>query len=1195
VNTQELLAIPLDGTHLIEASAGTGKTYTLTSLYLRYLLEQELEVNQILVVTYTVPATDELRERIRSRIHAALGALSTGACGDEYLKGLAASQENPARAVERLQEALHRFDEAAIFTIHGFCQRMLHEMAFESGSPFASELITDQSEIQLNVIDDFFRGCVLPDAVPEFVSYLRRKRVTPETLLNLVRKVPLHARIIPEGKAPEIEPARSLYQEQFKRVEHCWNKEREQILQLLLLGGNLKRSLYKPESLPIWGRCMDDFISSQGRELPVDPFIERFSTSKIGTFVKKGFLAPEHPFFSLCEELLQRSRALVEAMDEKIIWLKREVFRFLDAELPRRKERNSLIHFDDMLMRMRDALRSEEGSTLAHAIREHLKAALIDEFQDTDPIQYEIFSTVFPEGPLFMIGDPKQAIYSFRGADIFTYLSASQSVPRALRHTLRESYRSEPGLIEAINHLFSSSQEPFVFRGIGFEPAIPAAVHDRALFSDGKDAHVVLWFFGSDNDRPIPKFQAEERITGAVVNEISRLLTGASRGEVRIGDQRIKPSDIAVLVRENRQARMIRDALRSHAIPCVVLSDENVFDSPETLDMEMVLKAMAEPFSEGLIRTALASRILGFTAREIDDLLDDESSWETWIITFRACHDLWRSQGFIAMFRRFISQINLRERLLSQHRGERLLTNILHLSEVLNQAERQRHLGMRQLVKWFSLQCDPSMRREEEHQLRLETDDDAVKVLTIHKSKGLEFPVVFCPFSWSGSTTDDAVFLFHDPDRGFMPTIDLGSLEQDAHRTYAETEALAENMRLLYVALTRAKHRCYLAWGTFNQAETSALSHLLHAPRAPGTSAGIQALKGMRIDQGAMLQDLLSIIAQGQPELCLEEPPSGAPQRFHGETLKTESLSARRFRGEIDRSWGIASFTSLVSRQALSLEEVADRDTLTFVPSTAETARSEPEKLDAYSIPRGARTGTLLHKIFELIDFQADDRSIRLSIEQVMETFGFDEKWGDTIFTVVTNVLTTDLGNFRLIDISRDSRLTELEFYLPLKNMTPMALRDVFRDGGARLMDVTEMLGRLRFDPVQGYLRGFMDLVFRHGGRYYLLDWKSNYLGSDRESYGRDALQAVMHRDYYVLQYHLYTLALDQYLRRTMTGYSYQEHFAGVYYVFLRGVDPNAGADYGIVSARPDEASISRLREGLIDWPQSSVRGDLSG
>ncbi|MDT8271815.1 MAG: exodeoxyribonuclease V subunit beta, partial [Desulfomonilia bacterium] len=299
--------------------------------------------------------------------------------------------------------------------------------------------------------------------------------------------------------------------------------------------------------------------------------------------------------------------------------------------------------------------------------------------------------------------------------------------------------------------------------------------------------------------------------------------------------------------------------------------------------------------------------------------------------------------------------------------------------------------------------------------------------------------------------------------------------------------------------------------------------------------------------------------------------------------------------GEIDRSWGIASFTSLVSRQALSPEEVADRDTLTFVPSTAEIARSEAEKLDAYSIPRGARTGTLLHKIFELIDFQADDRSIRLSIAQVMEAFGFDEKWGDTIFTVVTNVLATDFGNFRLSDISRDSRLMELEFYLPLKNMTPRALRDVFQDGGTGLMDITAMLGRLKFDPVQGYLRGFMDLVFCHGGRYYLLDWKSNYLGSDRESYGRDALQGVMHRDCYVLQYHLYTLALDQYLRRTMTGYSYHEHFAGVYYVFLRGVDPDAGADYGIVSARPDEAIISRLRESLIDWPQSSVRGDLSG
>ncbi|MGC9323452.1 MAG: exodeoxyribonuclease V subunit beta [Desulfomonilia bacterium] len=1193
MNSTHLLNISLEGIHLIEASAGTGKTYTLTSLYLRYLLEHELSVDQILVVTYTVPATDELRERIRARIRCAIDAFSESSCDDEFICCLKGSGKDLSRSAMLLTDALHRFDEAAIFTIHGFCQRMLNDMAFESGSPFTSELITDQSEILLQVIDDFFRQHVLKQSNPEFIRYARNKGVTPEGLLALVRRVPLHASITPDGEKPDIEAACSRYRHTFEQVQQCWNSDREEILNLLSSNSGLKRSIYKQSSIATWGSQMDEFISSRGRTLPLFPHFDRFTTSKIRSSLKMGFSAPEHRFFSLGDELMERAHEFVAAMDDGITWLKRELFRFVDAELPGRKEKNGLIHFDDLLLKMRNALRSESGGHLARAVRKQVKAALIDEFQDTDPIQYEIFRALFPSGPLFLIGDPKQAIYSFRGADIFTYLEASRAIPAGNSHTLTENYRSDPGLIRATNTLFSSCRGPFIFQEIGFEPVTPALKEDREILRDGENSPFTVWFFRSGSERPMSKSDGEGIVTEAMVCEISRLLNKGHLGQLRIGQCPLKPRNIAILVRENRQARMIRDILRTHEIPCVILSDENIFDSPESLDMELVLKAISQPFSEGLIRTALATPILGFTAHDIDALMENEHIWEQWIIRFRTCHEVWRSRGFISMFRRFISEVGLRERILSQHRGERILTNILHLSEVLNQAERDRKLGMHQLLKWLSQQRDPSMLRQDEHQLRLETDEDAVKVLTVHKSKGLEFPVVFCPFSWAGTTLRDGEhMLFHDPTHHWAPTFDLSSAAHDAHRRYAWEEALAENMRLLYVAVTRAKHRCYLVWGRFNQAETSSLAHLLHSGHLRHDSEGGRVLTAALEDEAVMIRDLEAVADDAGKDVSLEEPPRGKPEKYIGQSLPSGPVTPRTFRGTIDRSWGIASFTSLVTGSTSPLEEVADRDALS--PIAPSFPAGSPEQiLDMFSLPRGARTGRLLHRIFELLDYQADEDTIMSCITRVMEEFGFDEKWDSVIFTMVKKVLRVRFGDVSLSEISSDSRVAELEFYVPLKKTTPNTLFDIFRRFDMHYPAFPEMMRSLSFDPVQGYLRGFIDLVFSSNGRFFIVDWKSNFLGDTVEDYTGECLQEVMRKDYYILQYHLYTLALDQHLRRTVRSYSYREHVAGVYYVFLRGIDPDSGSEYGLYSVRPEEEVISSLRERLVADPVKTREGNL--
>ncbi len=465
----------------------------------------------------------------------------------------------------------------------------------------------------------------------------------------------------------------------------------------------------------------------------------------------------------------------------------------------------------------------------------------------------------------------------------------------------------------------------------------------------------------------------------------------------------------------------------------------------------------------------------------------------------------------------------------------------------------------------------------DEYQLRLESDDDAVRVMTVHKSKGLEFPVVFCPFAWGAAKPDRGEgVLFHDD--GHTAVLDMGSPEQEDHRDKAREEVLAENVRLLYVAFTRAKNRCYVAWGKVKGAQSSAMAHLM---------------KGM--DQADLRHALEEFLGASTGHARVLDIPHGQPDPPARQALSSEEPAARVFEGAIDRTWGIASYTAFIHGLHKG-SEAADRDSLRQDVRNGSKEKGERAK-DIFSFPKGARAGILLHEVFEKLDFTAGDEAVRAVVSDTLAGHGFDMAWTDVVTGMVRKVLDIDLGGVILSGLEKGKRLTELEFMFPIKQLTPVILEQTIIDcvpsmnvssplagqGQAEVSLVPADTPRFTFDPVKGFLRGFMDLVFVHKGKYYLIDWKSNHLGNSVQDYGQDALMKSMIRDNYILQYHLYCVALHQYLRHRQEGYSYAEHFGGVFYVYLRGVDPSKGPEYGIFRSRPDEENLVKLSEALMN------------
>jgi len=1205
----DIYAAELGGLNLVEASAGTGKTWTISGLYVRLILELGLSVDQILVVTYTKAATAELQDRIRKRLREVLSAFEAGTSEDEFCRRiLALYGDRTETAVRRLGYAISGFDEAAVFTIHGFCQRLLNESAFESGADFDCELMPDETDLLRDIVDDFWRQEVYL-ASGAWADFLAQKNQSPDVWLSEIQP---HVgkpflKIAGPVEPTDEENAIARFGQAVLKAAEIWHAERTAIEALLLDYPDFNRTRVKSESLRNWLDETAEFFARwpasaleqtlQPVVLPeVPPLLDlpdglrHLTRTALAAAVKKACRPPEHPFFDCCETLIEADETLRLDFEARLQCLKWRLIAFCNTELDQRKNALQVVCYNDLLNRLATALDSEHGERLAETVRRRYRAALIDEFQDTDPTQYHIFRRIYGDGglPVFFVGDPKQAIYGFRGADIFSYLEA-RSNERITRRTLKTNQRSERDLIAAINALFVGHPRPFLLDEIPY-PEVEPAVRQRAVLNIKGNGEEPFRFLllppeqdGKGKEKPYSKGTASRSAALATAFEIATLLNDANEGKACLGERPLDGGDIAVLVSTHLQARLIEDALTACGVPSVRQGQENVFSTPEATELERVLLAVAEPGRESLLKAALATELMNHTANAIFELQKDEGAWEAIFDRFQTYHHIWLSEGFMPMFRRWFEDARITAHLPTFRDGERRLTNLLHLAELL-QVESRKKSSIDTLLGWFGRAIRNPSKNDETALLRLESDAKRVKIVTIHTSKGLEYPIVFCPFLWDGRLRQrkaQSVLLHRDGES----VLDLGSAQLELNRRQAVLEEMAENLRLLYVALTRAVYRCYVVWGNVRNGRdktegfhSTAMAWLLHGGSAAQEDDPLSALETrLREADSSFIATDIQAFAERAPGCVSIRSIENRPVRYRASGSENGTpLAVRPFdRPPLYPSWRMSSFSGLTTGRH---SEAPDYDIL------PESDLPEAPGDSIFAFPRGARAGSCLHAILEEWDFACRD-SERLGelVRRKLKAHGIDDYWTPTVRRTLETALEAPLdGNgLKLSDIPAEKRLAEMEFTYALRGGDSGTLRKLLADPRFRCdRRYAEAVRLLDFKHIEGYMKGFIDLVFEADGRYYLLDWKSNWLGNAYADYAPDRLIAAMAREHYYLQYLIYTVALHRYLKQRLPSYDYETHFGGVYYLFLRGIAPKKKT--GIFWDRPSFELIEALDSLLI-------------
>jgi exodeoxyribonuclease V beta subunit len=1156
----DLRTAVLDGTTLIEASAGTGKTYTLAGLFLRLVLEKRLTVDQVLVVTFTDAATEELRGRIRERLVEILAVLESDQPPSDPKKTFERhlwQGHRDAAGLQILREAIRNFDLAQIYTIHGFCQKMLGKNGFESQTLFTTTLEPDLTDLVRQACVDFWRARIMP--IEGLPGKRIRSVVTPENLQKLAT-LPFLAqdvRMAPDGPVPDVRALEDSFNQARDRFLVQWPAHRDDVRRLLLEYPGLKANMRKPELIERRLEAVDAWVQRPESDLPEE--LQYFTPGHMEKMRTKNVQPPEHEMFPVARELKEAGDALQESLNLACACLRRDFLAGLSGDMDARKRVRNIQGFDDLLRSMRKAVDSEG---MRQAVRAQFKAALIDEFQDTDGLQYDIFGRLFHEERcLFLIGDPKQAIYSFRGADLHTYLHASRQCGRTT--TLGVNYRSTPGLIRAVNRIFEASDDPFRNREIAFRPVAPSDLDIAQLTEDGlAQPPMTIWQPRSgEGTKPLSKSKLTPRICGCVAAEISRLLRGAAVGRVKLGNRELRPGDIAILVEKHRQGALMHNALRELGIHSVLAHSSSVFESPEAREILTVLHALAEYKRPKKMRAALTTHVIGLDAKDLRALDADGPAQEAWLERLAQWHSAWMKNGVMAAMSRLLTETGTRARLLALPSGERRMTNILHCLEILHRQERESHASMHILLSWFARQV--ASNRREEHQLRLDSDRDAVRIVTIHKSKGLEYPVLFCPFLFNAARTEKDRALAHEG--GLV--LDLGSPELEVRKKAALSEAQAELVRLTYVAMTRASSRCYMVWGRFNRSETSGPAWLFHGTRADSEGR----IKWKDVSDADIRDDLEALSCE---DIQVEDLPELPGEFLDHRASVAESLAPRTWTRILETDFSLASFTGLTRGSEHGLRPGLDEDDAAGVAGDDEWSMAR--------FPRGAAAGSCLHHVFERIDF-TDPATVPGEVADALAAYGFDAAWERTVTDMILRTLRTDMGGFRLEQIGPKDRLTELEFLFPLRPVTREGLAAVYREAAALLpATLPERMESLRFEPRRGFMTGFMDLVVRHEKKFYLLDWKSNWLGPTPGHYTPDALHAAMAGSHYFMQYHLYCLALKRHLALRNPKFDYAEHFGGVRYVFLRGVDPEQQGQ-GVHKDCPDPRFLDALDKALID------------
>ncbi len=1207
MNKPLALNLPLFGRQWIEASAGTGKTFTLSLLVLRLLLEREIPLPNILAVTFTKAATQELKIKIRAQIKLAQELLNQEMLAD--ISRLAAGKQATAallqtllpvksqkQLLQLLDMALQDCDRASIFTIHGFCARVLGDYALSAGQVLqAPTLLTNTAALNTKIAFDLWREL---SGDQDSMRALLRLWPNPDLLARQCDSLLQAEYLLPE--LPMLVPDEidmSILNAQLRSAVETHLDEAKSLIAETLQSGILHKAHMSQSIVDTAFAKLENWYSLGDIRTFEDPDFHRLSAAYIAGKVAKAkqALTPQSPLFEAIElwyQGFEQEQSREVARDIQCLHFVRDRLRTRRETTLQKLQQYS---YDDLITQVVRGLESESGPELCQALRKEYPVALVDEFQDTDSQQWKIFSTLYPENlatlALYLIGDPKQAIYGFRGGDVHAYLAAKCE---SRQHwNLPDNFRTRPGLLSAVESLFAQGgANAFREQDIQFYPVQsggvvqqqdfllqdrPAPVMQMALLPEYIDPQ-------KQKATALPTAKAHELATRACVGKIHEMLTAGQKSDARLRDKKtgefraVQAGDVAVLVNRNSEAVQVQAALAACGIASVISSQESLFATPEAREVFILLDALIKHQDQTRWRGALSTVLLGFDAEKILQLESDDAAATQSADLAVQYRELWLKQGVLSLLSQLCAVAAAR--ILSLADGERRLSNYLQLAEALQEASALT-LGPEQCLRWLG-QAMQDAGIDEESMLRLDSDRKRVKILTLHKSKGLEFPLVFLPFANFGKSSKPGAGLglssYHEQHQRITHAMLYRDGNKDlvkAIKAKAAEEQLAEQVRLLYVGLTRAQYYCWLCCGSINLGNNSGLSSLLFR----NAKDEIKTLERSEILQR------LENIRQTNPDIQLDEIPS---QKIELPRFKTdvglEAIPLATPAVHLQLDWRVLSFSQLSHHghhQSPTISAAADEiEAISFLLSATE------ETFDKRF--SGIGFGNALHNALENTDVNAwrehaDATSAPESelpiLRQALLRQGYTQEelvpgvrqLGPLIF----NTLKIELPEgVRLVELPGQARLNEMEFHFSLRECDSRDLLTLLKQHG--ILHQREDFPFVR--NLLGLMTGKIDLIYQYDGRFYICDYKSNRL----PAYDAEHCRQAMRDSEYDFQALIYTLALHRWCKfRLRSAYDYEKHIGGIRYLFCRGLNANANIGDGIVAMRFDQALIEQL-ENLL-------------
>ncbi len=1107
-----------------------------------------LTVKEILVVTFTEAAKEELRRRIRNNIHELRLACVRPKNQKSLFSDLLNEIEDISNAAAQLLLAEQQIDEAAIYTIHGFCHRMVTHYAFEFGMLFKQTLIKDEIVLRRQACADFWRRHFypLPLAIAHLVS---QEWSDPEAFLADISSYwnveePMLRKLHTNEETMLMHHAKMITS--IDTVKLYWKRISCE-LEILILQSDIDKRSYNRKNLLNWFCKVNEWTMKETLDYQLPKALYNFRQSVLLQKTKHG-QAPHHELFIAIDELFSTPLTLRYLIISRAL---SEIRRSIQYE----KKKRSELSFDDLLAQMDTVLQSTDGEKLAQSIRQQYPVAIIDEFQDTDPKQYRIFKKLYIgqlNCSLLLIGDPKQAIYSFRGADIFTYMRAYSEI--TAHYTLDTNWRSSPAMVDSINRLFCQLDKPFLLGQINFKKVSAAQKNQGLVFQLHNQSQPAIQFW-LQTGKLISANNYQQLMARLCATKIRDWLTAGQKGQAWLYNgifrRSVQASNITVLVRNRNEADLVCNALSALSIPsCYLSNQDSIFDTPEAKDLLWLLQAVLAPEKQYKLRSAMATGLMGLDAIKISALTNDEYVWNALVDEFGKYRALWRQSGILSMLNEIMKIHHIAENLLASDGGEQRITNVLHLAELLQEVTVQLESDSA-LVRWLSQKITTTNRESDHHPLRLVNDCHLVQVISIHKSKGLEFDLVFLPFIVNFRESKEKHF--------------HGNSSNTAILSLVEKTRLAEDLRLLYVALTRSVYHTSIGiaplihYGIRNKQNNtdvhrSALGYLIQAGQS-GDSVYLYERLQHLTDSGISLSKIESLNEEA----------------WENKTLTSKKLAAKHFTRHIQDFWHITSYTQLIQQSSSSIQKYItppfDGDV------TMEKKVNSELTYTPHTFPRGAASGIFLHNVLKTLNYTEplDDYLILQQLQQQ----GLADDWHPVLLTWIRVILNTPINEkgLFLAGLGTQDKQAELQFYMPINRL--LQAKDL--DALVKRYDtLSSRCPTLDFQQVQGMLKGFIDLVFYWKGKYYLLDYKSNWLGEDSSAYTRASIEKEIMKHRYDLQYQLYTLALHRYLRHRLVDYDYNRHFGDVIYLFLRGVD-KAVLGNGIFSCRLEKKLVEDI------------------